>query len=287
VKEVTVQITVKEGGIPHDKIVGFGLIGSLVCVYLTYLNVLSGTQVFSFFGGLAAVFALVWGTNTIKTLCSYGIGTGVPSAGMLALGSGVIAMLLATQMGILAPIAAVVIAAVLGAILGFLSDRVLNMNIPVMIRMITELAVVGALTLMGYAAMATGSFNFDILTIGSTTFLGMFVVESYAASLVGGSVLAVIFMLGGIAVQHAFNACLGPNEQQDRTLMLGAECGFLSAIGVAVMSVAFISIGSVIVSLLVSFIGWVYTYAAYINLSKRDAYKWLDARPIEEPKGGM
>ena len=29
---------------------------------------------FSFFGGLAAVAAIIWGSNTIKTLCSYGSG---------------------------------------------------------------------------------------------------------------------------------------------------------------------------------------------------------------------
>jgi len=67
--------------------------------------------------------------------------------------------------------------------------------------------------------------------------------------------------------------------------MLAAECGFLSMIGVSIMSVAFLSIGSVIVSLLVSVIGWAYTYNEYIVLSKRDAYEWLDAKPIKE-KGG-
>lgn len=282
---MSVEITVSEGGIPHDKILGTCLVGSLVCIYLTYLNVLTGMQIFSFFGGLAAVFALVWGTNSIKTLCSYGIGTGVPSAGMLALGSGVIAMLLSTKLGVAAPIAAVVIAAILGVILGFVSDKVLNMNIPVMIRMITELAIVGALILMGFSAMVSGSFIFGDLVSGTTMFFGM-EFSSYAASMIGGSVLAVIFMLGGIAVQHAFNACLGPNESQDRTLMLAAECGFLSAITVAIMSFAFIGFGSAALALIISFIGWIYTFNEYIKLSKRDAFAWLDEKPIQEPKGG-
>lgn len=282
---MSVEITVTEGGIPHDKIMGTCLVGSLVCIYLTYLNVLTGTQIFSFFGGIAAVFALVWGTNSIKTLCSYGIGTGVPSAGMLALGSGIIAMILATMTGVASPIVAVIIAAILGVVLGFLSDKVLNMNIPVMIRMITELAIVGALILMGYTAMVSGSFFFNDLVTGSISFYGL-EFESYAASMIGGSVIAVIFMLGGIAVQHAFNACLGPNESQDRTLMLAAECGFLSAIAVGIMSFAFIGFGAAIVATIVSFIGWVYTYSEYMKLSKRDAYDWLDAKPIHEPKGG-
>ena len=100
---MTAQITVTEGGIPHNTLMIYGLIGSLVGIYLTYLNTVTGTQLFSFFGGLGAVAALIWGSSTIKRLCSYGIGTGVPSAGMLAFGSGVIAMLLATKFGIVIP----------------------------------------------------------------------------------------------------------------------------------------------------------------------------------------
>ncbi|MBN1194660.1 MAG: tetrahydromethanopterin S-methyltransferase subunit C [Methanomicrobiaceae archaeon] len=282
---MSVKIEASEGGRPHNEILGFGLIGSLVCIYLTYLNVLTGTEIFSFFGGLGAVIALAWGSDTIKHLCSYGLGTGVPSAGMIAFGSGVIAMLFATKFGIAAPVAALVIAALLGAVIGYVSDKVVSMNIPVMVISLIELAIVGALTMMGLAAMAGGSFMFADLVAGSTTVFGI-EIASYGSSVIGGSVLAVIFILGSIAVQHPFNACLGPGEQQDRTLMLAAECGFLSMIGVAVISFAFIGFGSAVVALLVSIIGWAYTYMEYIKLSRRDAYDWLDAKPIHEPKGG-
>jgi tetrahydromethanopterin S-methyltransferase subunit C len=282
---MSVKVEVSEGGVPHDRIMAIGLVGSLVAIYLTYLNALTGTQLFSFFGGIGAILAIWWGTDSIKNLCSYGIGTGVPSAGMISLGSGVIAMLLATKLGVAAPIGAIIIAAVLGVIIGFLSDKVLNMNIPVMIRMLTELTIIGALILMGFSAMATGSFEFINMITGTTTFFGL-EVATYSASLIGGSVIAVIFMLGGIAIQHPFNACLGPNESQDRTQMCAAECGFLSMIAVAVMSFAFLSVGAAILGLIVAFIGWIYTYVEYIKLSKRDAYDWLDAKPIREPKGG-
>jgi tetrahydromethanopterin S-methyltransferase subunit C len=281
---MSVKIEASEGGIPHNTLMGFGLIGSVVGVYLTYLNVLTGTQLFSFFGGLGAVCALVWGSDTIKHLCSYGIGTGVPSAGMMAFGSGVIGMLLATKFGLAAPIVAVIIAAVIGAILGYLANNVVNMNIPVMIQSLTEMAIIGAMTLLGLAAMAGGSFVFDNMILGTVSFLG-FEIESFGASVIGGSVLAVLFMLGGIALQHPFNACLGPNESQDRTLMLAAECGFLSMLAVAVISFAFIGVIAAFVSLLVSAIGWYYTYTAYIKLSQRDAYAWLDSKPIREVGG--
>ncbi len=281
---MTVKIEVIAGGIPHTNIMVGGIIASLVCLYLSYLNVVTNTEMFSFFGGLAVVAALIWGSNTIKVLCSYGIGTGVPSAGMIAFGSGVIGMLLATKFGIAAPIVALVLATVIGLILGYLSNEVLNMKIPAMVQSLTELAVVGAFTLMGFAVLMTGGFTFETLTAGSVTFLGMSL-PSYQVSFIGGCLIATAFMLGALAVQHPFNACLGPGWTQDRMLMLAAECGFLSMFVAAVMSFALITTGSALISLVVALVGWGYTYMKYIGLSKRDAASWLDAKPIPEVEG--
>jgi len=282
---MSVKIEVGAGGIPHNQILIYGLVGSIVLTYLTYLNTITQTEYFAFFGGLAAVAALIWGTDTIKHLCSYGLGTGVPSAGMIALGSGVIAALVGATTGIFAPIVAVIVAAIIGAVAGVLANHVVRMDIPVMIVSLIELAIVGAMTVLGLAAMVGGTFNFTDLVTGTTTFLG-FTIQSYEASVIGGSIIAVIFMLAAIAIQHSFNACLGPGEKQDRTLMLAAECGFLSMIPVAIISFAFIAFIPAIISLVISIVGWFYTYAQYIELSKRDAYAWLDAQPILEPKGG-
>lgn len=281
---MTAQITVTEGGIPHNTLMIYGLIGSLIGIYLTYLNTVTGTQLFSFFGGLGAVAALIWGSSTIKRLCSYGIGTGVPSAGMLAFGSGVIAMLLATKFGIASPIVALVLGFVIGAILGYIANNILAMKIPVMIQSIAELAAVGALVMIGFSAMATGSFTFSPLSVVQVAALGG-TVNSFGASLIGGGILAAIFMLGAMALQHGFNACLGPSEKQDRTLMLTAEVGFLSMIMVAIFSFAYLDFFALAISLLISVAGWYYTYAQYIALSKRDAAAWLDSKPIVEAEG--
>jgi len=281
---MSVKIEVIAGGVPHDKIMIAGLVSTLVCIYLTYLNAFTNTQMFSFFGGLAVVAALIWGSHTIKVLCSYGIGTGVPSAGMIAFGSGTIAMLLATKYGMLAPIVALVLAAVIGLILGYVSNNILNMKIPAMVQALTEMAVVGALTVMGFAAMITGGFTFTGLTTSTTTFLG-FPITSYANSFLGGGLIAVAFLLGAIAIQHPFNACLGPGWKQDRMLMLTAECGFLSMIVAALMSFAFVSTGSALISLIVAIIGWLYTYTRFFEMSKRDAAAWLDSKPIPDTEG--
>ena len=108
---------------------------------------------------------------------------------------------------------------------------------------------------------------------------------SYQASFIGGALIAVAFLLGAIAIQHPFNACLGPGWKQDRMIMLTAECGFLSMIVAAIMSFALISAGAALISLIIALVGWLYTYCEYIELSKRDAAAWLDAKPIPEMEG--
>jgi tetrahydromethanopterin S-methyltransferase subunit C len=286
---MSVKVEVIEGGVPHSTILAAGLVSTLVCLYLSYLNVIFSTPtntvtLFSFFGGLAVVAAMVWGSHTIKVLCSYGIGTGVPSAGMIAFGSGVIAMLLATKFDMYAPIVALVLAAVIGLILGYIANNILNMKIPAMVQALTEMAIIGALSLMGFAALITGGFTFAGLTMfpAKVMMTSAGLVTTYQYSFLGGGLIAVAFLLGAIAIQHPFNACLGPGWKQDRMLMLAAECGFLSMIVAAVMSFALIGAGSAFIALFFAVIGWAYTYSQYMEMSKRDAAAWLDAKPIPE-----
>ena len=210
---------------------------------------------------------------------------------MIAFGSGVIAMLLATKFGIAAPIVALVFGFVIGAIIGWIANNILAMKIPVMIQSIAELAAVGAMVMIGFSAMLTGSFTFNALSVTKIVVIAgenaavVAANTGYVTSLLGGGLLAAIFMLGALAIQHGFNACLGPSEKQDRTLMLTAEVGFLSMIMVAIFSFAYLDYFALAISLIVSVAGWYYTYAQYIALSKRDAAAWLDSKPIVEAEG--
>ncbi len=297
---MTAKMEASAGAISENTLMIYGIVVALVGTYLTYLNVVTGMAVFSFFGGIGAIAAIWWGSDTIKHLCSYGLGTGVPSAGMVAFGAGAIAMIAGTKFGIASPIVTLILAAIIGAVIGYIANNVINMNIPVMIFSLMKLSIVGALTMLGFAAMCTGTFMFNGLVIGGMTLsmepageaaaggaqtFMVTVLPEFAGSLIGGSALAVIFFLGAMALQHPFNACLGPNESQDRTLMLAIEVGFLSMFVVAVISYAFLDMMAATVGWIISLIGWIYTYKQYIALSKRDAYAWLDAKPIIEVGG--
>lgn len=90
---MTAKMEASAGAISENTLMIYGIVVALVGTYLTYLNVVTGIAVFSFFGGIGAIAAIWWGSDTIKHLCSYGLGTGVPSAGMVAFGAGAIAMI--------------------------------------------------------------------------------------------------------------------------------------------------------------------------------------------------
>lgn len=278
---MSVKVEASHDGIPHNKVMIIGAVISLVSLYIAIIGSILGVDYLAFFGGIAFIGALIWGNSTIKKLCSYGIGTGVPSAGMLAFGSGVIALLFASTLGginiFIVPVAALVIGLIVGLFLGWIANSVLNMKIPVMTRSLSELAAIGALALMGLGTVATGHVGFTDLA--SAEILGVTV---YNASYIGAGLIAVSFMIGAIALQHPFNACLGPGEKQDRTNMLAVECGFLSMIAMAVISFAFVSLIAAWISLIVAIVGWFVSYVKFVALSKRDAAAWLDAKPFSD-----
>ncbi len=265
---MSVKVEASHGGIPHGKIAAAGIVIALVSLYIAIIgHEVLAVDYLAFFGGIAAIGALIWGNSAIKRLCSYGIGAGVPSAGMLAFGSGLFGLFLGVILGgifsvWIIPVAALVIALITGLILGWIANTVLNMKIPVMIQSLAELAAVGALTTIGLRTVATGC-----LEMGD----GVFVAVGF---------IAVAFMLGAIALQHPFNACLGPGETQDRTNMLVIECGFLSMIIMAVISFVAVTPIAGWISLVIAVIGWAVSYKKYIALSKRDAAAWLDAKPF-------
>jgi tetrahydromethanopterin S-methyltransferase subunit C len=230
-------------GIPHMKILAAGLACTLLFLYCMYLDTFIGTDLFSIFGGLAAVSALIWGSDTIKMLNSYGLATGVPSAGMIGFGSGVGAMLISTRFSGAAPLVAVLMAAVTGFVLGYIANHVLNMKIPIMIQSFTELSVVGALTLLGLTVLITGHIDTNLMAAGP------------GGTFISGGLIVTAFILGAIALQHPWNAVL-PTGKQDRMFMLAAEYGFLTMMMAAIMSFLFLSMGAACISLGVAAIGF-------------------------------
>jgi tetrahydromethanopterin S-methyltransferase subunit C len=73
-------------GISHTGLMGIGVIGGLIGIYVTPYNPVIGPLL----AALGGVCAIVWGADAIRRIASYGLGTGVPSIGYMSLAIGAI-----------------------------------------------------------------------------------------------------------------------------------------------------------------------------------------------------
>jgi len=234
----------------------YGIVGGLVGIYAAVLlNGAMGTTWFSFLAALGTIPAVVMGANSVRRVCSYGIGTGVPSIGMLALGMGIVAAMFGLAIGdVLGPILSAAIAMAFGYMIGFVTNKVIKFNIPVMEEGTMDLGGAGALTLFGLTVAVSGSLDFTgiMTTVIDTGFV------------------AVVFIAGALAILHPFNATLGPDEKQDRTLMLAVSTSALAAFAAGICSLATLGLPGML-TLVLSLVIWVWSYLKFFELSKRDA----------------
>lgn len=254
------------GGAPSafdpKKLRMYGLVGSVVGIYLgAILNSALDTNLFSFIGAVAAIFAVVMGANAVRRVCAYGIGTGVPSIGMLALGMGIIAVMFGLSMAetlgsvLLGPIIILVYAGVFGYIIGVIANKVIKFNIPVMEEGNADLSMAGALAILGWSFAVSG-------TLGYADILNDVLMTGY---------IAIIFIAGGLAILHPFNANLGPDEKQDRTLVNAVMCSGIAMITTGIAALMTQGLAAGLLQLVIGFAIWFYFFKMYYRLVKRDA----------------
>ena len=247
-----------------------GIVGGLVCIYLSgFIG-----EIGSVIAGIGAVLAIVWGSDAIRRVASYGLGTGVPSIGYMSLSVGVISSLagisLATilKLNILGPVLALVFAITIGAIIAIVATKIVGMKIPIMLQCTIEIAGAACLSILAFSVAIAGSYEM------------MAIYENVVAS----GYIAVLFIMCTMAIQHPFNACLGPNEDQVRTLKCAASTAFLSMTIVGILSAITGGLGWAVV-LIVGLIGWVISFRAFVLASCNDAAstRWAGLWPnVEE-----
>ena len=259
------------GAVSSTHLLIMGIVGGLLCIYLSgFLGDVLGPVI----SGIGAVLAIVWGADAIRRVASYGLGTGVPSIGYMSLSVGVISALaglsLATilKMGILGPICGFIIAVIIGAIIAIIATKIVGMKIPIMIQCTVEIAGAAMLSILGFSVAIAGSYDM------------MAIYENVVAT----GFIAVLFIMCTMAIQHPFNACLGPNEDQVRTLKCAASTAFLSMTLTGLMSITTGGLGWFIV-FIVGLIGWVISFRSFVLASCNDAAstKWAGLWPkLEE-----
>ena len=244
------------GAVSSTMLLALGIVGGLLCIYVSGFLGDMGSVI----AGIGAVLAIVWGADAIRRVASYGLGTGVPSIGYMSLSVGVISALaglsLATilKIGLLGPIAGFVVAVIIGAIIAIVATKIVGMKIPIMLQCTIEIAGAATLSILGFAVAIAGSYDM------------MAIYEHVVAT----GFIAVLFILCTMAIQHPFNACLGPNEDQVRTLKCAASTAFLSMTIVGLLSSITGGLGWFIVTV-VGLIGWVISFRAFVQASCNDA----------------
>ena len=257
------------GAVSSTHLLILGIVGGLLAIYLTGFLGDAGSVI----AGLGAVCAIVWGSDAIRRVASYGLGTGVPSIGYMSLSVGVISALagisLATilNIAIIGPIAALVIAVIIGAIIALVATKIVGMKIPIMLQCTIEIAGAACLSILAFSVAIAGSYDMTAIY----------------ENVVATGFIAVLFILCTMAIQHPFNACLGPNEDQVRTLKCAASTAFLSMTLVGLLSVASGGFGWFIV-FIVGLIGWIISFRAFVVASSNDAAstKWAGLWPKVE-----
>jgi tetrahydromethanopterin S-methyltransferase subunit C len=256
--------------IPPTQLMIFGIIAGLVGIYITYLLPLAvgrngGTIAMALktiaptFGALGAICAVIWGADAVRRVAKYGLGTGVPSIGQIALGMGIIAAMfglaIAKTMPLVGPVLAVVTASIIGFVIGWFAQHVIKMKIPVMIRCMTEIAASGAIIIIGYSAAVAGNYDF---------------VNNIIPRVFDNGVILFIFWVGAVAMLHPFNACLGPDEKQKRMLYLAGSTGAstMAIVGLA----AIMTLGaSGAITMLLGIVLWLIFYKKFWDEVYNDA----------------
>ncbi len=240
--------------ISPNKLTLFGVIGGLIGIYASALY----PPYTSVFGALGAMCAVIWGADSVRRVAKYGLGTGVPSIGQLALGMGIIAAMfslaITRSMTLAGPILALITASIIGLIIGWLAQNVIKMKIPVMIRGMTEIAAAGVLIILGYSAAVAGNYVF----------------AGIIPMVFDNGVILAIFWVGTLAMAHPFNACLGPDEKQKRLLYLAVSTG---AITTALLGIAaLMTLGTAgAITIIVGIFFWLIFYKKFWDEVYKDA----------------
>jgi tetrahydromethanopterin S-methyltransferase subunit C len=185
--------------------------------------------------GVGLLLALLWGCDSVRKTSKYGLGTGVPSIGVLGTGYGVVGALMGLavaeygRVGQLYPavLLGVIVMGAIGLVSGVFSngEKFIAMKIPRLERAMMELGMAGTLAMLLEISILTGSLNF----------------AAVVDNVMNTGLIALMFIFNCFAMLHPYNACLGPDERRERTRMVSVE---ISGLICVLMGLALIGLGT-------------------------------------------
>lgn len=235
--------------------------GSFLCLLSIYAAALWPGTSLAFLAGFGMVFAVILASASVRKISKYGLGTGVPSVGMFSIGIGCIISLYSLSLNsVWGPIVGTVLALFIGRISGQLINKILHMNIPSMEKRMSEMVAGSTLAMTASAVIAGG-------TLDSVSILRDYI---------GIGIVAVGFIGCSLAIFHAYNANLGPDEMPDRTRTLAVLDSFLVMFVLGIASFLTGDIAGPIVTIFISIVFILISYYRYWTYIQRDAWKITD-----------
>jgi tetrahydromethanopterin S-methyltransferase subunit C len=229
----------------------------------------------AFVKGIGAMLVIVWGADSVRKTARYGLGTGVPSIGVLAVGFGLVGAITGMAIssyvvarigtiGVLGVLIGVALMAVIGYVSGTLanSEKFIGMKIPGLERGMMELAIAGTLAIILECSIIGGTWDAD--TILRQPIIGNIPPVAF---------VAVMFIMSGFGMLQPYNTCLGADERRGRTLLMSIEIGGINCIILGV--VALMSLGAVqaVPLIVLGAIVWVVFYRAYVKACLAESYE--------------
>lgn len=240
--------------IPKQIIMLVTIVGGLLCIYGSQLTLIGGILAI-----VASVLATIYGTNTLRHVGKYSLGTGVPSItymlAAVALVSYVAALILSIYLNlpILFPILAMVIVIMLSFIVSLICKYIFKIQVEILHKSFMSISIATLLLLVAMSSLIAQTYSSSVI---------------YEKVIQNGIILLIMIM-AVMAIQNPYNSCMGPNEDQYRTLSLSCSNAFLMLMITSIISM--LNTQYWIVYLLISLIGWMIFFRKYVIYTKQQA----------------
>ena len=244
-----------------------GIFALTICVLIAIFPGLP-----AFIKGIGIMIVFAWGADSVRKTARYGLGTGVPSIGVLAMGFGIIGGITGIAVASMSfgtlvvggvEIAFGVLAGVaLLALLGFVSgnlangDKFINMKIPGLERGMTELGIAGTLAVLIEVSIVAGTYD----------------PAKVLPNVINNGLIAAIFIISAFGMLQPYNTCLGADERRARTLLMSIEIGGIASIILGIATTLTLSAVQGVPLIVLGAVVWVVFYRAYMKACMDEAY---------------
>ncbi|MCD7781791.1 MAG: tetrahydromethanopterin S-methyltransferase subunit C [Methanosphaera sp.] len=244
--------------IPQQIITIMGIVGSLICIYLSSIDVAG-----SIFSMAGMILAVIYGTNTLRHIGGYSLGTGVPSIIYMLTACGLIGVVSALLLSgyisdIFMPIVALVIAFIMGYVISMVCVHVFKIEVEILTKSFISISIASMLSILSASTLVVSTYASDIL---------------YNEVICTGIILLIMIMTV-MVIQNPYNSCMGPNEEQYRTLSLAISNSFLMIMVLSIISMLFNTYWYVYLA--ISIVGWIIAIHKYVKYTFNQAavVKW-------------